>query len=205
MANVVRNGFTPWGTISGGEGVLPSPMRAEVANNYGTGIFLGDIVTAVSDGTVAASSAADNGKLIGVVVGCSYVLNGKRQPSTFVPASTTFTPTTVGSENASWVFYQPLTADLILLVDADDGTTVTTIAAGIGLIQENCDIATGSGDTTTGYGAMLLDISTHATTTANFRIIDVLRTPDNDLTLTHAKYLVVCNEGILPPYTASGI
>lgn len=214
MANVQYGGFRPWGTFSGGEGVFPRPLRGEVANNYGTGIFKYDILTAVSDGTLAASAAADNGKLVGVSIGGSYVKNdGKRWYSDFIPASTTFTPSTVGSVNASWVDYLPLTGDLILEVDADDGATITTIAAGVGLIQENADLATGSGDTTTGLSAMLLDISTHVTTTANFRIIgvrnypiaDIGIGPDNDVTLTRAKYLVVCNEGILPPFTTSGI
>lgn len=214
MANVQLGGFRPWGTFSGGEGVFPRPMRGELASGYSTGVFKYDILTAVSDGTLAVSAAADNGKLIGVAIGASYVKgDGKRYPSDFVPASTTFTPSTVGSVNASWVDYLPLTTDLILAVDADDATTVTTIAAGVGLIQENCDLATGTGDTTTGVGAMLLDISTHATSTCNFRIVGIWNYPiadigvgaDNDLTLTRAKYLVVCNEGILPGYTATGI
>lgn len=208
MANLLKNGFRPWGTLSGGEGVFPGTKVAELANNYGTSVFRFDILTAVSDGTVAVSAAADNGKLIGVALGFSYVIAGRREPMPYIPASTTFTPTTVGSPTASYVEYIPLTADLILEADADDGVTYTTVAGGIGAFQENADLATGTGDTTTGLGAMLLDISTHATTTANFRIIGATEYPhftNNDLTLTRAKYLVVCNEGILPPFTATGI
>lgn len=208
MANILRGGFRPWGTLSGGQGVFPGSKIAELANNYGTAVFKYDILTAVSDGTVAVSAAADNGKLIGVAIGFSYVVSGKRNPMPFIPASTTFSPTTVGSPNASYVEYVPLTADVILECDADDGSTVTTVAGGIGLFEENADLATGTGDSITGVSAMLLDISTHATTTANFRIIGATEYPhftNNDLTLTRAKYLVVCNEGILPPYTASGI
>lgn len=204
MANPVNNGFRVWGTMSGGQGCSPSPIRAEVANNYGTGIFTGDIITAVSDGTVTAAATSDNGKLLGVVVGCSYVVGGKRTPSTFVPASTTFTPSTVGSVNASYVYYVPLTTELVLEVDTN-AVPNAALATAIGYIYENADLVAGSGDTTTGQSAMLLDIGTHATATFNFRIIDWIKSPDNDLTLTHARYLVVCNEGILPGYTATGI
>lgn len=208
MANIQKGGFRAWGTLSGGEGVFPGTKVAELANNYGTAVFRGDILTAVSDGTVAVSATSDNGKLIGVAVGFSYVISGRREPMPCIPASTTFSPTTVGSPNASYVEYLPLTADLILEVDADDGSTITSIATALGVVQENADLVTGTGDSTTGVSGMLLDISTHSTSTFNFRIIGITEYPhmtNNDVTLTRAKYLVVCNEGILPPYTATGV
>lgn len=215
MPNVSKGGFRPWGTISGGEGVFPSPLRGEVANNYATAICRGDIIIPVSDGTVAVGAAANNGLLLGVAIGFSHVRSdGKRYYAPRIPANTTFTPTTVGSVNASYVDYYALTADLILEVDADEGTTITTIAGAVGLIGENADLAAGTGDTVTGVSGQSLDISTHATTTANFRIIGITGYPTldygipagiNDVTLTRAKYLVVCNEGFLPPFTASGV
>lgn len=205
MANVAIGGFRVYGTITGGEGVFPSPITSELASGYATGVFTGDIIIPVSDGTVAVGAAANNGLLMGVVVGCSYVTGGKRKPSPFVPASTTFSPTTVGSVNASYVSWVPLTGDVILEIDADDATTVTSIATAIAIIGENADLAAGAGgDTTTGQSTMLLDISTHATTTANFRVIGIKKTADNDVTAINAKYLVICNEGFLPPYTATG-
>jgi hypothetical protein len=215
MANIQYGGFRPWGTFSGGQGNFPRSLRAEVANNYSTGIFKYDIISQVSDGTVAVSAAADNGKLLGVVIGCSYVTGGQRVYSDTIPASTTFSPTTVGSPNASFVDYLPLTGDLIMAVQADDGSSITSVAGAIGVIGENCDLVTGTGDTSTGLGAMLLDISTHATTTSNFRIVGIngygvfgastLAPNINDVTLTRADYLVVCNEGFLPPYTTTGV
>lgn len=215
MANLSLGGFRPWGTFTGGEGVFPRPMRSEVASGYATGIFRGDIIIPVSDGTVAVAAASDNGKLMGVVLGVSVIrADGKRYFQNTVPASTAFTPSTVGSINASYVDWLPLTGDLIMEVDADDGVTVTTIAGGIGLIGENADLVTGTGDTVTGVSGMLLDISTHATSTFNFRIVGISHYPTvdvgipsnvNDLTLTRAKYLVVCNEGFLPPFTTTGL
>ncbi len=204
MANITKGGYRPWGTLSGGEGVWPSPRESEVANNYGTALGVGDIIIPVSDGTVAIAAAANNGLLLGVAIGFRRSINGKMTPCNIIPASTTFTPTAVGSVNASKVIWIPLTADVIWEVDADDGTTATTLAAQIALIGENADMTTGTPDATTGVSAFSLDISTHATTTANFRIIDYLKTADNDPTVTRFKFLVVCNEGFLPPFTATG-
>jgi len=214
MANPNYGGFRPWGTLSAGEGNFPSPQVREVANNIGTGIFKYDVITTVSDGTVAASAAADNGKLLGVAIGFSYLpsqpLPGRR-PMLYVPASTTFTPTTVGSVQAPYVHYIPITGDVIFEVCGNAAAPTPTLAGVIGLIGENCDLATGSGDTTTGLSAMQLDLSTHATTTANFRIIGISGYPagnpplNNDVTLTNVRFLVTCNEGFLPPYTATGV
>jgi hypothetical protein len=214
MANLTKGGFRPWGTITGGEGVFPSPMRREVANNYATSIFQGDIIIPVNDGTVAVS-ANNSTTLLGVAIGFSYYISGKRWPKPYLPANTTFTPTTVGSNQASYVTFVPLTSDLILEVDADDGTTVTTLAAAVSIINENCNLSTGSGgDTTTGISSMAMSISSHTTSAAQFRVIGISGYPlenwtinqaVNDPTLTRAKYLVVCNQGFLPPYTTSGV
>lgn len=209
MANITKGGFRPWGTLSGGEGVFPGTKIGEVANNYATSIFRFDILTAVSDGTLAQSATADNGKIIGVAVGFDYVITGRREPMPYLPANTTFTPTTVGSPTASYITYVPLTADVILEVDGNAAAPTPTPAGVVGLIGENCDLsAATAGDTTTGLSGMTLDLSTHATTTFNFRIIGLTEYPhmtNNDVTLTRCKFLVVLNEGILPPYTATGI
>lgn len=214
MANVNLGGFRPWGTLSGGQGVFPNTMIGEVANNYNTAIGRYDILSIVSDGTLARAATADNGKLIGVANAFSYVINGKREFRPFIPASTTFTPTTVGSKNASLVQYYPLTGDLVLEVDADDGVTATTIALQIGLVGENADMTVGDCNSVTGVSTYCLDISDRKTATANFRMImfrggytlaNGITLGDNDPTASRFKFLVVCNEGVLPPYTATGV
>jgi hypothetical protein len=217
MANPLYGGFRPWGTISGGQGVFPSPMIREVANNNTLAIGRYDVLTQVSDGTVVQGAAADNGKLVGIAIGFSMwqtqPLPGRR-PALFIPAATTFTPTTVGSVQAPWVEFIPLTADVILECCADDASSVTSIATAIAVVGENADLATtATPDTTTGLSGMQLDISTHATTTANFRIYGITGYPpgaggsflNNDVTLINARYLVTCNESVWPPYTATGV
>jgi hypothetical protein len=209
MANLTKGGFRPWGTFSGGSGVFPGTKTVEVASGYGTNIFSGDILTTVSDGTVVQAAAGDAAKFIGVALGFSYVISGRREPMPYLPASTTFTPSTVGSPTASYIDMMPLTADLILEVDGNAAAPTPTPAGVIGLIGENCDLtAATSGDTTTGMSGMCLDLSTHNTTTKCFRIIGVSEYPHftlNDVTLTRCKFLVVLNQGFYPPYTTSGI
>lgn len=209
MANLTKGGFRPWGTFSGGEGVFPGTKTVEVANNYGTSIFRFDILSAVSDGTVAQSASGDAGLFVGVALGFSYVIAGRREPMPYLPASTTFTPTTVGSPTASYIDMVPLTGDIILEVDGNAAAPTPTAAGVIGLIGENCDLtAAASGDTTTGVSGMCLALSTHATTTKCFRVIGITEYPhltNNDVTLTRTKFLVVLNQGFYPPYTTTGV
>ena len=216
MANIQIGGFQFWGTMHGGKGASTNTFVSEVASGYATQLSKGDVIIGVSDGTIAIGAAANNGLLLGVMIGASYVFQGKRVMSDFIPASTTFAPTTVGSANASLVEWIPLTGDNIFQVDADEAATFSTYATALGAIGENCDIASpGSPSTTIGVSTQCLDISTHATAPFNFRIVGVqgytlqggpiTAAPWNDPTVTRFKYLVVCNEGLLPPYTTTGV
>lgn len=209
MANVTIGGYRAVGTISGSP--LPTPMVREVANNYGTALGVGDVLAAATDGTVTVAGTTA-GVIIGVATGFSYVTGGKRTYSNYLPANTTFSPTTVGSRNASLVEFVPATPDVIFAVQADEGTTFTTIAQQISAIQENCDLVAGTPDANTGWSTFALDISTHATATFNFRIIGIrgyslagLELGTNDPTSSRFEFLVVCNESLWPTGTATGV
>lgn len=214
MANVVQTGFRYYGSMAGGAGVAPQTFVQELANNYGTQVSVGDPIIPVSDGTVAVA-AANSTTLLGVVVGTSYWTAGRRLLSNFVPASTTFSPTTVGSIQASLVEYIPFTADAVFAISGA-AATATTFATQVTLIGENCNIITFvAGDATTGVSKITLDVSTHATTAAQFRIVGIkgysleMGLPggvlDQDPTALGFDYLVVCNQGVLPPYTTTGV
>ena len=209
MANVTNGGFRCRGTLSGAP--IPTPMVREVASGYATAIGIGDVISTVSDGTVAVAATADNGKLLGVVTGVSWVLNGKRVFTAPVPASTTFSPSTVGSPNATLVEFIPCTPDVVFEVQAT-AATFTTIANQISVIQENCDMTVGTPDATTGYSTFSLDVSTHATATFNWRIINIvgyslsgIQLATNDPTASRFSFLVVCNESVYPIGTATGV
>lgn len=219
MANVTENGFRVWGTVTGGEGVMPTQLVRPVANNYATQLNVGDIVIPVSDGTVA-QAASNSTTLMGLITGCSFMqtgqLAGRRGMANFIPANTTFSPTTVGSPNESLVQYVPLTPDVILEVSLN-GTTVNTVAGRVGLIGENCNLTTnGTASTTIGKSVMVLDDSSHTTSAAQFRIIgisgytlegglDITQAGMGDPTLAQCKVLVMVNQGFLPAYSTSGV
>jgi hypothetical protein len=110
------------------------------------------------------------------------------------------------------VSYIPCTPDVIFAVQADEGTTFTTIAGQVGAIQENCDMTVGTPDANTGWSTFSLDISTHGTATANWRIVGIrgysmngINLELNDPTVTRFEFLVVCNESVWPTGTATGV
>lgn len=217
MANVTIGGFRAVATLSGGP--IPQPLVRPVVNNYATQINKGDWLISVSDGTVGIGTAGSTTNLIGVAMGFSYIqsgqLTGRRGRADFLPANTTFSPTTIGSPQESLCAYIPGTPDIIWEVDLN-GTTVNTVAGRVGLIGENCNLViTGTPSTVVGNSCMFLDDSSHVTTAAQFRVIgipgytmdglDITQAGMGDPTLSHCKVLVTLNQGFLPPYTTSGI
>ncbi len=209
MANVTNGGFRCVGTLSGGE--IPTPMVREVASSYGTAIGLGDVLATVSDGTVAVAATSDNGKLVGVVTGVSWVQSGRRTMQAPVPATTVFSPSTVGSPNATLVEFIPCTPDVLFEVQAT-AASFTTIATLVALIQENCDMTVGTPDATTGYSTFSLDLTSHNTTTFNWRIINIvgysmsgIQLSMNDPASSRFSFIVACNESVYPTGTATGV
>lgn len=215
MANATNGGFRCVGTLTGAP--MPMPLVRPVANNYNTAIGIGDVITTVTDGTVSRAAVADNGKLLGVVTGVSWysTVAGGRTLKPPIPASTTFTPTTVGSPQESLVEYIPCNSDVVFAVQADDGVTFTTIAGQVGVIQKNVDMTVGNADSVTGYSVYCLDISVNGTATANFRVIGINgyslegglipSLAFNDPTASRFEFLVVCNESVWPDQTATGV
>ncbi len=188
--NLQHNGFRYSGSMFG-ENVTPRIIPCQVASAYNTGIFKGDPVKRVSDGTIAVSAAGD--PVFGIAVGARYRnADGVYVERDYLPASTTYTPDAL----RSIVFVIPATPYTIFEVDADEGTSITTVAAARSLCWENCDhILTIAGSTATGVSGAQLDISTHNTTSSQWRIVDVAQyASGNDPTQTLAKYLVVANE-----------
>ena len=219
MANVTVGGYQAVGTLSGGP--IPQPLVRPIANNYGTQINKGDWVQSLTDGTVSQAASTNSTGLLGVAMGFSYIQSGgqfagRRGQFDFIPASTTFSPTTVGSPQESLCSYIPATADIIWLVQAN-GTTSNTVAGRVGLIGKNCNlIINGTPSTTVGNSCMFLDDSTQATSAKQFRIIgipgynmemglDITKAGAGDPTLANFWFLVTLNQGFLPPYTTTGI
>lgn len=200
MANVSQKGFWPKKTVGGA--VTQEVRRGFVLSGYGTAIFLGDPVAMSTDGTLIA--ATTNGLVSGVSNGASYVTGGKRQASKYVPASTTYSPTALGSANSSYVYYfsDPGTqyeAQFDEVLTSDYYTYVSL----------NCPSVAGAGSVTTQVSGYELDTSgIHASTAPQWRIMALVDRVDNDVTLVSSKGLVQYNNttaGGNPFLTSTGV
>lgn len=187
MANATEGGFRFRRMRNGAK--EPSVEIKVVATSQSGAIFKGDPVKLVNDGTVVASAI---GELIyGVCDGVESYWDGTAQrKGNYLPDATAW-----GTVEARKTLLRVIPArGAVFEVDADDGTTAATEAAFRALINENCDHNLGTGSTVSGQSGSNLDISTHVTTTAGWRIVGLSTRPDNDFTVTRAKVEVVCNE-----------
>lgn len=188
--NPAKSGFRYWGSIFA-ENVTPRVLTCFVATNNTAGLFKGDPVKRVNDGSVVQAAAGDS--IFGIVAGARYKnAAGVMVESDYLPAATLWTL----DATRSIVYVIPATPFTIFEIDANDGTTITTIAGARSLGWENANhVFTTTGSTSTGLSGCQLNISGHATTnTLSWRIVDIAPYPSaNDVTQTLAKYLVVAN------------
>jgi len=200
MANTSIGGFRFVKMRNGSK--LPVVEVYPVADDYNTGIFRGDPVKLLNDGTIAVAAAGDT-DILGIADGAAQYNDGSVvRPGNYLPASTSHSG--LGAPDCSMVRVI-LARDAVFEVDADDGSTITTVAGAFNAVGENADHASGTGSTSTGRSGYVLDISTKTNGAAQWRIVGVSTAPDNDPTSTRAKYLVEVNESGQPQFTTSGI
>ncbi len=177
--------------------------RYEVASGYSTALFAGDFTTLVTAGTVTASTAGDAALLLGPIKEFEYTLAGKRIRDTYLPASTTYSPTSRGSRNASyvWVYDDPNAEYLVCMASHADTDTEAETWAGVGA---NMDLVATAGSTVYRRSGYTLDGDLVAAT-AQFRILEVHRIPGR--TLGSANLIVRCciNEGFHAFFSSAGI
>jgi len=193
MPNLTLGGFRYAFSAICGE---PQKFKREVASGYATALGIGDPIIQVSDGTIAVAGAGD--EPFGVITGCWYSRDGYLPtPAKMIPASTTFTPSTVGSPYASYVEFIPAIPNVHFFeVDAD--TTSTDIATAIAAIGVNTDMTTGTPDAVRG-STYSLDISDQATTESlPWRIVDVVIRGTDEYDAARVKYIVTANHSGWP-------
>ncbi len=197
---VLTNGFRYYGSLLG-ENVVPRTVPKQVASAYGTAIFKGDPVKKVSDGTVAISAAGD--PVYGIVVACHYLTTaGVYIDSNYVPASISYTPDRVRTI-VDIIIATPMT-----IFEAQSNAAIADIATARGYVDENVDhVATAAGNTGTGLGGYQLAMSTHNTTTSQWRLFDISPADANDVTVINHRWLVIANETHNLPgaFSATGI
>ncbi len=197
MANIVRGGFHP----KAGIGQVPRPRRYEVASGNTLAIFAGDAVDLLAAGVVYPSAAGGSpGAILGVVAHCSYVANNQRVYSNYIPASTTYSPTSRGSQTTSYVYVWD-DPSIEYIADMNVATTAALNYAGVGA---NVDLIATAGSTVYGRSGHLLD-GTYVAATANFRILAMLRRADNDLTAVNQKVVCMINEGFHAFTSSAGV
>jgi len=188
MANVdAPRGFTPAYHQSGG---LIRAREYRIADDYSENIFNGDVVTLTTDGTIIMGAAST--PAVGVFAGCSYTKdNGEIVYSPYWADDQSVR----GSYATAYVYDD---ANIVYIAQLSS-STVLDVAAGVGT---TADLLATGGSTTTGRSAHEVD-STDATDVL-LKIMDFVKTPDNDPSLAHADVYVMIAEHQYAP-TALGV
>ena len=170
-------GFRPVRSLTGGQ------IRAEeanIANNYNTAIYTGQVVTAVAAGGITAAAAGDV-QMAGVFGGVFYT-----DPTTSKP---------------TWKAYYPAStaaADIVANIYMDPNIVFEAQHDGTGTAALN--FATGNfvgvaGSTTTGQSTSEIDTSDFDTTAGGFKQLGISKDPDNsDTSTANCNAYVVFNQ-----------
>lgn len=212
--NAIKYGFRWHRAINGKNIPMPEEVIIASATSFdvnsgaqNVSLRIGDPVTRLSTGGVTlcdGSEGAGGGvALYGIVVGVLPYYDataGYMRPSNSVPDAVTY-----GSnlERQTKVLVVPAEAGY-WEIDCDDAATATTLAAYQAFQGENCDhiLCGASGETS---AKPRLDISGHGTATAQWRIIRVSPTAENqDFSGNYVKLIVRVNECQAPGFVATG-
>jgi len=163
--------------LIGGQKYVGSTRQYKIINNYGTGIFNGDLVAlvrgnleriAVTTGTV--------GTVVGVFVGCSFTDPNTKQ----LTFSQNYPASTAAGDNVGIVADDP---DLCFKIAACSATTVIASVAQA-MVGQNIAMINTVGNTTTGNSsnALLSPSNTPATTAAlPLRMLSVFEDTEKSL------------------------
>ena len=137
--------------------------------------------------------------MVGLLLGLGQVVAGN-----FLPVTTAYTGApTLSNPQASVVSVTPAMGQVF---EADVDTAMATATAAQDLMFNNADIVATAGSTSTGRsGHVINGASGTGTATAQWRLLEVVLSPDNDVTAANWKVRMTLNEGTEPiPGTATG-
>jgi hypothetical protein len=202
MANMVMAGFR-WVKSRFGSNNQPIEERVVVTSNA-VGVFTGDCLKLVSDGTVIPAAAGD--AIYGI---CNGVVRYKTagavvRGGNYLPITTVYTgaPHT-SNPQASVVSCTPCQGQVF---EADFDTVAATLTAAQDLMFGNADIVATAGNTVTGRsGHVINGAAGLGTATAQWRLLEISPDPSNDVTAVMWKVRVTLNESTEPgPHNATG-
>ena len=184
-------GFKPVNRLDG----LPyagAIRQIPIAASYATAILNGDTVQVDTNGYIVAANTTDSGKIVGVLVGCSYI-NSMSQP-TFGQAYPAATSTSTNLAMA-FVVDDPSAAFRVCATVA--GSTAAT-AYSRAIVGSNVALVANVGSTTTGDSYYGIDgSSANTTNTLPIRVIDVVPDtatgPATTAATTYYEFIVKIN------------
>lgn len=208
MANITEYGFRWVGSLSG-QTSGPPVLVCRVASTYqatvgGSNVHLrpGDVVKRVNTGGVNLAAGGDT-DILGVIMGIGPYLDsaGKKTFGRHLPGGTTWT----SQADASTVLVIPAAGQIFEADCYDTAGTYDTQAEYEAFVGENADHRNDR-DATNLWATPTLDIGTHVTTAAGWRILKISGPWSTDFASSHVKAWVTINEsGLALAGSTSGI
>lgn len=190
MANSVRTGFWPVGTLDG------SPWNARLEKREcdasAENIFLGDMVKLEADGKVNVVSAVTD-VIYGSVVGVLPIVPPNPQDTLALAGSTEVPLATKYSDGADSLLICPASGTIY--------SAESTIAQGAANVGEVTNITTTAGSTTTGLSAQAVLGGGGVGAAGQFKILAIKPEIGNETSSVNTKVLVMVNQSFLTPGT----
>jgi hypothetical protein len=165
-----------------GSDLIGMQNKYRIAANYGTSIFQGDIVKAVTGGGVERIAAGNTDLVLGVFNGCRYTdpSSGKETFSNFYPASTNAADIEAFIIDAPHAQYE---------IQADAAFPVADLFGNFDIVDAT------AGSTASGTSRTEIDVTTGATTAGlPLKAIDISTDPENsDVSSANTNVIVVIN------------
>ena len=165
-----------------GSDLIGMQNKYRIAANYGTSIFQGDIVKAVTGGGIERIAAGNTDLVLGVFNGCRYTdpTTGKETFSNFYPASTNAADIEAFIIDAPHAQYE---------IQADAAFPVADLFGNFDIVDAS------AGSTVSGTSRMEIDVTTGATTAGlPLKAIDISTDPENsDVGSANTNVIVVIN------------
>ena len=165
-----------------GSDLIGMQNKYRIAANYGTSIFQGDIVKAVTGGGIERIAAGNTDLVLGVFNGCRYTdpTTGKETFSNFYPASTN------AADIEAYVIDAP---HAVYEIQADAAFPVADLFGNFDIVDAT------AGSTVSGTSRTEIDVTTGATTAGlPLKAIDISTDPENsDVSSANTNVIVVIN------------
>lgn len=181
------------------KGIYPARLDTTEYRTYsisvgnGTAVFVGDTVSALSDGSCAPSAAGDNNIVLGTVT--ELFDNTTNQG---VPSNTNGVPVGMWASSVGSKYLPASTAGWARVAIAKPGAIFIAVTSTIltsSAINATTALVAGAGNTTTAQSGHTIN-GNDLNSGSQFLILGPVVMPNNDITLANAAWYVQFNESI---------